>query len=161
MSILARYAIATSVILLVTFGLFATVMLSSIRSIYDREAVMLAEVISETIISTTHHGMLNNDSQSVYQMIAEVGRQPEIGHIRLLNKEGVIRYSTHTEEIGNKIDKNTESCSVCHHGNFPVTDTPSMNRSRRFADELGMPILGLTKGIYNEPVLSLIHISEP
>jgi hypothetical protein len=81
MSILARYAIATSLILLVTFVLFATVTLSSIRRIYDREAVMLAEMISETIISTTHHGMLNDDSQSVYKMIAEVGRQPEIDHV--------------------------------------------------------------------------------
>jgi molybdopterin biosynthesis enzyme len=68
-------------ILLVTFVLFATVTLSSIRRIYDREAVMLAKMISETIISTTHHGMLNDDSQSVYKMIAEVGRQPEIDHV--------------------------------------------------------------------------------
>ncbi len=163
MSILARYAIATSVILLVTFVLFATVTLSSIRRIYDREAVMLAEMISETIISTTHHGMLNDDSQSVYKMIAEVGRQPEIDHIRLLNKDGVIKYSTHPEEIGNKIDKDAESCSVCHHGNFPVVDAPSMNRSRRFVNEEGMSILGLAKGIYNEPVCSTAacHVHLP
>ena len=163
MSILARYAIATSVILLVTFVLFATVTLSSIRRIYDREAVMLAEMISSTIISTTHHGMLNNDSQSVYKMIAEVGRQPEIDHIRLLNKDGVIRYSTHTEEIGKKIDKKAESCSVCHHGNYSVIDAPSMNRSRRFVNAEGMPILGLAKGIYNEPVCSsaACHVHLP
>ena len=164
MSILARYAIATSVILLVIFALFATVTLSSIRSIYDREAVMIAEMISETIISTTHHGMLNNDSQSVYKMIAEVGRQPEIDHIRLLNKDGVIKYSTNTAEIGSKIDKNASSCSVCHHGNFTAVDTPSMNRSRRFVNEQGMAILGLAKGIYNEPACSNaachIHLSK-
>lgn len=154
MSILARYALATSLILLVTFVLFAMVTLSSIRHIYDHEAVILAEMISETIISTTHHGMLNNDSQSVYQMIAEVGRQPEIDHVRLLNKDGVIRYSTQFQEIGNKIDKNDESCAVCHHGNFTAVDAPSMNRSRRYTDAQGMPVLGLTKGIYNKPVCS-------
>jgi two-component system, NtrC family, sensor kinase len=163
MSILARYAIATSVILLVTFVLFATVTLSSIRRIYDREAVMLAEMISETIISTTHHGMLNNDSQSVYKMIADVGRQPEIDHVRLLNKDGVIKYSTHAGEIGNKIDKDTEACSVCHHGDSSVVDAPSMNRSRRFVNEQGMPILGLAKGIYNEPACSsaACHVHLP
>lgn len=163
MSILARYAIATSIILLVTFALFATVTLSSIHRIYDREAVMLAEIISETIISTTHHGMLNNDSQSVYEMIAEVGLQPEIDHIRLLNKNGEIRYSTLLKEIGKKIDKDAESCSVCHHGELPVIDAPSMNRSRRFIDEHGMPVLGLTKGIYNEPVCSnaACHVHLP
>lgn len=163
MSILARYAIATSLILLIAFVLFASVTLSSIRRIYDREAVMLAEMISETIISTTHHGMLNNDSHSVYKMIAEVGRQPEIDHIRLLNKDGVIRYSTHSEEIGNKVDKNAEACSVCHHGSYSVLDTPSMNRSRRFVDAEGVPILGLAKGIYNEPVCSnaACHFHQP
>ena len=163
MSILARYAIATSVILLVTFVLFAAVTLNSIRRVYDREAVMLAEMISETIISTTHHGMLNNDSQSVYKMIAEVGRQPEIDHVRLLNKDGVIRYSTHAGEIGKKIDKNAESCSVCHHGNYSVVDTPSMNRSRRFVNAQGMSILGLAKGIYNEPACSnaACHVHSP
>lgn len=163
MSILARYAIATSVILIIAFMLFAAVTLSSISRIYDREAVMLAEMISETIISTTHYGMLNNDSQSVYQMIAEVGRQPEIDHIRLLNKEGVIRYSTHTEEIGNRISKEAESCAVCHHEESTVADAPSMNRSRRFVDQQGMPVLGLTKGIYNEPACSnaACHIHLP
>ena len=163
MSILARYAIASSVILLVTFVLFATVTLSSIRRIYDREAVMLAEMISTTIISTTHHGMLNNDSQAVYKMIAEVGRQPEIDHVRLLNKDGVIRYSTHTEEIGSRIDKSDDSCSVCHHGNYSVVDAPSMNRSRRFVNEQGMPILGLIKGIYNKPACSnaACHVHLP
>ena len=102
MSILARYAIATSLMLLVTFVLFATVTLNSINQIHDREAVMMAEIISETIISTTHHGMLNNDSQSVYKMIAKVGRQPEIDHVRLLNKDGVIKYSTHPRKSAKK-----------------------------------------------------------
>jgi hypothetical protein len=31
---------------------------------------------------------------------------------RLLNKDGVIKYSTHAEEIGNKIDKNAELTSI-------------------------------------------------
>lgn len=154
MSILARYAIATSLMLLVTFVLFATVILSSISQIHDREAVMLAEMISTTLISTTHHGMLNNDKQSVYKMIAEVGRQPEIDHVRLLNKDGEIKYSTHAEEIGKKIDKDAEACSVCHHHNSPHVDEPSMNRSRRFVNEQGRSTLGLAKGIYNEPVCS-------
>ena len=163
MSILARYAIASSLILLITFVLFAIVTLSSIRRIYDSEVVMLAEMISTTIISTTHHGMLNNDSQAVYKMIAEVGRQPEIDHVRLLNKDGVIRYSTNTEEIGRKFDKNSDACSVCHHGNYSVVDAPSMNRSRRFVNEQGMPIRGLIKGIYNKPCCSnaACHVHLP
>jgi two-component system NtrC family sensor kinase len=163
MSILTRYTIATSVILLLTFALFATVTLNSIRRFHDREAVVLAEMISATIISTTYHGMLNNDSKSVDKMIAEVGRQPGIDHVRLLNKDGVIKYSTHPKEIGKKINKEEESCSVCHHGNFTKVDAPSMNRSRRFDNEQGMSFLGLAKGIYNEQVCSdaACHFHSP
>lgn len=163
MSILTRYAIATSVILLLTFALFATVTLNSIHRFHDREAVVLAETISSTIISTTYHGMLNNDSQSVYKMIAEVGRQPGIDHVRLLNKDGEVKYSTHPEEIGKKINKEEESCSVCHHGNFTKVDAPLMNRSRRFDNDQGMSMLGLTKGIYNEQVCSnaACHFHSP
>lgn len=163
MSILARYALATSLILLVTFALFAMVTLSSINRIYESEAVMVAEMISETIISTTHHGMLNNDSQTVYQMISQAGHQPGVDHIRLLNKNGEIKYSTLKEEIGKKIDKDAESCSSCHREEVTDADTPLMNRSRRFLNNQGLPVLGLAKGIYNEPACSnaACHFHSP
>lgn len=152
MNILTRYALATSIVLLVAITLFAHVTSSAMQRFYLEEAVKDAETLSETIIRTTHHSMIENDLKSVYQMIQEVGKQKGVDHVRLVNKDGVITFSTIPEEINTRIDKDAESCNVCHFSKAALTEAPSMNRSRRYVDRTGAEVLGLATGIYNDPV---------
>ena len=49
------------------------------------------------------------------------------------------------------VDKRAAGCNVCHTANTPLVQASSMNRSRLFRDPRGNEVLGLAKGIYNEP----------
>ncbi|HEX5773804.1 MAG TPA: ATP-binding protein [Geomobilimonas sp.] len=150
LSLIAKLAISTSLVLLVFMALFAYINIETLEKIFLQEAVSDAENLSEAIIKTTHHQMLDDDRLRAYQMIQEVGTQSGIESIRLINKDGRIIYSTREEEIGTFVDKKAAACNMCHAGATPLTHASTMNRSRFFTNAHGKQVLGLAKAIYNE-----------
>lgn len=150
LSLITKLTIATSVVLLTFMTIFAYVNLDALEKLLTEEAISDADKLSETIIKTTHYQMLENNQMRVYQMIQEVGTQSGIEHIRMINKNGRIIFSTKEQEIGTFLDKKAAACNMCHAGEKPLTHASSMNRSRIFFDQDGKEVLGLAKAIYNE-----------
>lgn len=150
LSLITKLTIATSLVLLTFMALFAYINLEALEKLLQEEAISDADKLSETIIKTTHYQMLENNQLRVYQMIQEVGTQSGIEHIRMINKNGRIIFSTKEAEIGTLLDKKAAACNMCHAGEIPLTQASSMNRSRVFFDSDGKKVLGLAKAIYNE-----------
>lgn len=148
--LITKLTIVTSTILLGIMFAFAWFNISNLEGVFLAEAIKDADYLSETAIRTTHYQMLEDDRKRVYQMIEEIGAQKDIEHIRLINKDGLINYSTEKAEIGQFLDKNTEACNMCHLEDTPLTHASSMSRSRQFLDRDGRPVLGIAKGIYNQ-----------
>lgn len=163
MNILTRYVLASSIVILLAMTLVAYVITGVMQKMYLDETVKDASIISETIIRTTHHRMLENDFNSVYQMIQQAGLQKGVKQVRLVNKDGRITFSTKADEIGQVVDKNAAACAVCHTENVLLFEASSLNRSRRFVNASGEEFLGLATGIYNEPVCSTAacHVHTP
>jgi two-component system NtrC family sensor kinase len=161
--LIGKYTLAIGIVVLATMALFAYLNLHTLRTHLLEEAVRDVDFLSETIIQTTHYQMLEDDRKRVYEMIEEVGDQEGIEHIRLINKDGIINYSTEPAETGTILDKKAEACTVCHAANTPLVHASSMNRSRFFKDSRGRDVLGIARGIYNEPVCSsaACHFHEP
>ncbi|KAF0219605.1 MAG: two-component system NtrC family sensor [Geobacteraceae bacterium] len=150
LSLITKLTIATSLVLLTFMTVFAYVNLEALEKLLIEEAISDADKLSETIIKTTHYQMLENNQMRVYQMIQEVGTQSGIEHIRMINKNGRIIFSTKEPEIGTFLDKTAAACNMCHAGEKPLTHASTMNRSRTFFDKDGKQVLGLAKAIYNE-----------
>ncbi|BCR06654.1 two-component sensor histidine kinase [Desulfuromonas versatilis] len=151
LKLITKYTLVTSGVLLLTMVAFAVINVKTLKDVFLREAIHDVDELSETIIRTTHYQMLEDDRKRVYQMIEEVGTQHGVEHIRLINKDGVINFSTENAEIGTLLDKNAEACSMCHAEDTPLTHASTMNRSRIFSDRAGKEVLGIAKGIYNQP----------
>jgi two-component system NtrC family sensor kinase len=131
--------------------LFAFVNHRTLKDLWLHEAVKDVDNLSETIIRTTYYQMLEDDRARVFQVIQEVADQEGIEHIRLINKDGRIAYSTESSEIGALLDKDAAACNVCHRSDTPLEHATSMSRSRIFREGDGEEILGLAKGIYSQP----------
>ncbi|KIH76223.1 two-component system, NtrC family, sensor kinase [Geoalkalibacter ferrihydriticus] len=149
-NLITKVTLVTGVVLLVAMVLFAFINVTTLKKIFLEEAIHDVDNLSETLIRSTHYQMLEDDRKRVYQMIQEVGTQRGIEHIRLINKDGEITFSTERAEIGTILDKNTEGCNVCHAEDTPLIHASSMNRSRIFADRDGKEVLGMARAIYNQ-----------
>lgn len=145
-----KFAITSGIVLLLTMTLFAILNINSLKELCLQEAIKDADNLGDTILRTTHYQMLENDRERVYKMIEEVSEQKGVENIRLLDKDGIINFSTAKIEVGTRVDSNAEGCSGCHAMTIPLTDVPSSARSRIFTNTDGDKILGVTKEINNK-----------
>ncbi|MEA1921556.1 MAG: ATP-binding protein [Pseudomonadota bacterium] len=164
LKLIVQISLITGIILLFTSALFGYFNISILRHAFFKSAVSDLDHLSETIFRAVFHQMLKNDRDAIQVTIGEVGAGKGIESVRILNREGVMAFSTQTSEIGSIFDKEqAPACMVCHnHGMtlddpFPMgksrvcmEDPSTLARSGMFIDSNGKKVLGLTRPIYNE-----------
>lgn len=124
-------------------------------------SVMKSDMINDTIIHETNltdtvtksarYAMLKSDREMLGNIIANVGDQKGVEHLRIFNKKGLVAFSANPKEINQMVDKKSAGCISCHAGPVPVSSLGSMERARRFKNERGTEVLAITAPIYNEP----------
>lgn len=151
-SLLFKFMAVISAVFLVASLVFVVVNVRLQRQLTLENSLHDADYLSEAIVRANYYLMLNDDHEKLHQMVSELASMEGIRRIRLFNKEGVINYSTDSEETGKALALNAEGCSACHiKDEEPLDQIPSSARGRTFEDENGEAFLGVTKPIYNDP----------
>jgi two-component system NtrC family sensor kinase len=92
--------------------------------------------------------MLRNERDRTYTMIRRFGAEPDVETIRIYNKRGEIKFSTHDEEIGRSVDLQAEACFVCHATTDALASVPTTERARVYGKD-GHRVLGVITPIRN------------
>jgi len=116
-----------------------------------RDTVNHETGLADTIIKSTHYSMLKADQEGMNRIIANIGSQEGVEHIRIFNRKGVISYSNDKSELNHTVDKDSAGCKGCHAGAVPLTSLGRMEQARRFVNKKGVPVIAITTPIYNEP----------
>ena len=147
---------ASAVITLVTAAgltVFVALNLRAQRDYLTAEVLRGAAQFSDTIKASTYHFMLADDRANAYRSMETIGRLKGIERVRMLNKEGLVTFSTDRSEIGLLVDKSGEACYACHAAGQPLVRLNVPSRSRLYQRD-GHRVLGLITPIYNEPSCS-------
>ncbi len=94
-------------------------------------------LLSETISASIRHSMMKDERAEAYAIIDNIGRQGQIDHVRLFNKEGRITFSTVPGERGKLVDKRAEGCRSCHEENESLTVPVDALRARIYEGRHG------------------------
>jgi sensor histidine kinase regulating citrate/malate metabolism len=124
---------------------------SAIRSGVNRDAILNATNMADTILKSTHYAMLKSDRETLSTVIHNIGEQKGVDHVRIFNKKGVINFSARAEELNQQVNKSSEGCNLCHAGPVPLTSLGSMQQARTFTNSGGKSVMAITTPIYNEP----------
>ncbi len=147
----AQISLVTSIVLIFTSAVFFYFNISTLKKTFLETYVHEVDSLSEVILRATRQEMLDNNRDRVFQVIDAVCDHSKIEHIRLINKDGFVVYSTNETEINSLIDKiDDPGCRTCHRGEKPLTHAATMDRSNVFSNSEGMKSLGISKPIYNE-----------
>lgn len=147
-----KLIIAVGVITIVIIGVFSYLSISAQTDALVSQAGIHANKLSEAIKNSTLTGMLENRREEVHAIIDTVSHEPSITEIRILNKEGVVTFSSRKELIGRMVDKHAESCYACHTANAPLQRLPIDERMRIYRISPDAPrILAVINPIYNKP----------
>jgi len=108
-----------------------------------------AELFGETIKSSTWRAMLEDRRRDAYTIMETIGRQHGIEHVRFLNKEGRITFSTVSGETGRLVDKRAEGCDACHSADEPLARVAAPSRARIYASG-DHRVLGMVTPVPND-----------
>jgi two-component system NtrC family sensor kinase len=133
------------------FGLSSYLILRGQRGALISQVEHQAQLVSETVKSSTRYAMLLNRREDVHQIIDTIGRQGEIHQVRIFNKEGQVIYSPDKSLLGEFVDKQTEACYACHAADRPLERLSRPQRTRIFRTSGEGRQLGIVNPIYNEP----------
>ncbi len=133
------------------FGLSSILILRGQRRAVIAQVEHQAQLVSETIKSSTRYAMLRNRREDVHQIIDTIGRQEEIHQVRIFNKDGEVIYSPDKSLLGALVDKRAEACYACHAADQPLERLSRPQRTRIFTDAEGGRRLGIINPIYTEP----------
>lgn len=152
LSLITKLTLVISLILAVFMALLDYINVKNFRNAMLKYAVSNADQVAEVINQSAYDAMLKNDKGRMYDMISRIGQDPNFVHIRLIDREGKVVFSSTKTEIGIVLDKNAEACTMCHQENDnPRLHVSPTQRSRIFTNCDDKEVLGFTKAIYNQP----------
>ena len=93
--------ISVKLIFVVSITSILIIGIYSYFNVKSQSEVLLSEVerhahqLSETVKNSTRFDMLFNQRDRIQEIITTIGKDKEINAVRILNKEGMITYSSH------------------------------------------------------------------
>lgn len=110
-------------------------------------------ILSDTVKLGTRYAMMTDSREDINDIIKNICRQKEIESIRIINKQGQIKFSNSPSEIDLKSDVESQACYVCHRGReeSPLDSASLLERTRIYDSSNGHRVLALITPIYNEP----------
>jgi len=146
-----KLILAVSLTVIIIISIFAYFSIQSQSDSLIAEVERHANQLSETVKRSTKFDMLLNRRDHIHNIINTIGNEECIRNVRVLDKEGEINYSTDLKEIGEMVDKESESCYACHAQDKPIERLTIKERTRIFKIHPDSSrILGIINPIYNE-----------
>lgn len=136
--------------LAMVFGLLGVLNIRSQQRHLERLTLDTAQRLSSVIIRDTNYSMLHNQREAIYHSISDVAKEPGIERIRILDDQGLITYSSDSDEIGMYLNKDMSPSTqpiVSHGIGLPF----EKQRFRIFTQSQGGRILAITTPIANAP----------
>lgn len=87
-------------VLLVNLGVLGYVNVTLHRRHLEAARLSAAQRMSDIVRRSTSYYMLRNDREALRHIVETIGQEPGITHLRVMNHEGRVGFSTFTREIG-------------------------------------------------------------
>jgi len=104
--------ITALVILPLALGLFLLSRSQFDSAIEARQTA--ARLENRMLAAALRHQMLDQDKLLMTEVLREIGREPEVQSAMVIDHDGVVRISSHDEQIGNRFSQDSPTCLVCH-----------------------------------------------
>jgi two-component system NtrC family sensor kinase len=147
-----KLTIVVGLTAIIIIGFYAYLNIQSQSRSLLTEMERHAYQLSETVKKSMHHEMLNYHPDRIQETLLSISEDPCLYEIRILNKDGMIKYSTTKSGIGQTVEKYAESCNACHIQEKPLTRLPMQKRMRIFrSPDDSLRVMGIINPIDNEP----------
>src|SRR5271157_3868221 len=139
----AKVAVCVIATTAVFFFLFGLINLNAERRHFQEQVEQSADRVADVIARSTRYQMLKNDADGLKNIVHELGTEPGMHCIRIIDHGGRIAYSTDAQEAQQSVDLG----AAMREG----------GRARYFTDKQGHRVLGVMRAIENGPECAQCH----
>lgn len=148
-SIGAKLFIVLLASLLLIGGLVGYFSFTAHRHDLEEITVLIGGRVGEVIRRSTSYHMMHNDREAMHEILRALSDEPGVQSVRIMDRQGRVRYSTEPEDIDVQLDIRSPVCASCHAGSNEV----SLSQETRFrvfkhGDER---VLSIVSPIMNTP----------
>ncbi|MBI4711156.1 MAG: hypothetical protein HY767_01650, partial [Candidatus Omnitrophica bacterium] len=119
----------------------------------EEQIQMTTIQIGNMALSGMKHAMLRNDQEVVARILRNIGTNPSIKQIWIVNPDFRIVESTNPSDIGQTIQTDQTGCAECHI--YSLADRPRVTRLRVSED-----VMRVVTPIPNDPECQTCHSAE-
>jgi len=153
-SLSAKLAVLLVAAMTCFFGLLGYLNIRLYRQQLEKSTLTSAERLGDVIKRNASYHMLRNERDGLYHLITEIGHEPGVVRIRIINQEGRISFSSDAAETNALVDKSAEACYGCHAQAQPLTHLNRPDRFRTYRLSSGERTLGIINPIENSTACS-------
>ena len=114
-----------------------------------QQAAEESDLVAQTAANAIYRAMLLDRREDAYRILEDIGRQPGVGRVRLLDHGGRVAFSTDGAEIGRTLDPAGPHCVVCHSAGSARAE--GLEGRRRVEESGGQRLLQLVAPLPNQP----------
>jgi two-component system, NtrC family, sensor kinase len=114
-----------------------------------QQAAEESDLVAQTAANAIYRAMLLNRRDDAYRILEDIGRQPGVDRIRLLDHGGRVAFSTDAAETGRTLDPRGPHCVVCHTAG--AARAPGLEGRRTVEEVGGQRVLQLVAPMANQP----------
>jgi len=107
--------------------------------------------VGDLIVRSLRYHMMRNDREALYQAINDIGTQPGMAGIRILNSSGQINFSTDSSELHTVVSKQAATCQDCHSDGGKLHEPLLSHHARFYVNAEGKRALAVVRAVENEP----------
>ena len=116
-NISTRISVLVAIIIIFTMGFFAIISLNKQERDYTEITVNNSNQLCQTIEKILRFSMLDNRRDEIAKALNEIAGKNDIRTVRILNRNGLIKFSTLKSEVNSHISADGQICSNCHYQN--------------------------------------------
>ncbi|MCL4793394.1 MAG: HAMP domain-containing protein [Bryobacteraceae bacterium] len=153
-SVAGKLAVLLVAAVLACFGIYGFFQQRLEQRHLEALVLLSAERVADIVHFSAYDAMLKNDRERLYTLIRDIGKEPGIQRLRIINEDGQVQHSTEESETGTMVDKSAEACYACHAQAQPLTKLAQRDRARIFRNAGGQRTLAVIRPIENQPECS-------
>jgi len=128
---------------LILVGVTLLSLLISSSLLYDLQRRQLIEqsemsvaLLSNTLETSLRHAMLDGERVPIDDLIESIVAEPQIEKLHIMDRQGVVSFSSESAEVGTLMNETDPDCQACHAGNPVALNSTVITRSESGTQKL-------------------------
>ncbi len=103
-TIKSKFIILSLIVIILSIGIPVGFLIIQVRQNFENRSVLMVESAIDLLIDGLNNSMMRGDQKNIQKIIELTSNNLSINHVRIFNRDGIIKYAVDSLEVGKNIN---------------------------------------------------------